>query len=196
MRTSRQRGFTLIEIFIALAIVSALILLVAPSTATWIQNTRLRGAAESIARGLQTARVEAMKRNTIVAFNLTDANSSAFTVCLYDPVANACQTASTAILMTRAASEDSSITKVGTDTALSDPTIAIPGGTNVPGSTAFDYYGRLATTAPNNVMRIDVRNPSISQTDERRLVIFINQSGQIRVCDPRLSQAVNPQGCQ
>lgn len=196
MRTSRQRGFTLIEIFIALAIVSALILLVAPSTATWIQNTRLRGAAESIARGLQTARVEAMKRNTIVAFNLTDANSSAFTVCLYDPVANTCQAASSAILMTRAASEDSSITKVGTDTALSDPTIAIPGGTNVPGSTAFDYYGRLATTAPNNVMRIDVRNPSISQTDERRLVIFINQSGQIRVCDPRLSQAVNPQGCQ
>jgi hypothetical protein len=27
-------------------------------------------------------------------------------------------------------------------------------------------------------------------------VVFINQGGQIRVCDPRLSIAVNPQGCQ
>jgi type IV fimbrial biogenesis protein FimT len=69
-------------------------------------------------------------------------------------------------------------------------------GTNVPGGTAFDYYGRLAVTAPNNVMRIDVRNPTLAAADERRLVIFINQGGQVRVCDPKLALATNPQGCQ
>jgi type IV fimbrial biogenesis protein FimT len=191
-----QRGFTLVEIFIAIAIVSMLILLAAPSTANWIQNTRLRSAAEAISRGLQTARVEAMKRNTVVAFNLTDTNSSAFTVCLYDPVNNICQTATGSVLLQRDASEDGSATKVGVDTTLSDPTVAITGGTNVPGTTAFDWYGRLAATAPNQVMRIDVRNPTLAPNDERRLVIFINQTGQIRVCDPRLSKAVNPQGCQ
>lgn len=191
-----SRGFTLVEIFIALAIVAMLLMLVAPSMGTWIQNTRLRSAAEALSRGLQTARVEAMKRNTIVAFNLTDVNSTAFTVCLYDVVNDICQAGTSAVLMQKDASEDASTAKAGTDTALSDPTTALAAGTNVPSRAAFDSYGRLATTAPNNIMRIDVRNPVLAATDERRLVIFINQSGQIRVCDPRLSKAVNPQGCQ
>ncbi|HST00547.1 MAG TPA: prepilin-type N-terminal cleavage/methylation domain-containing protein, partial [Usitatibacter sp.] len=86
-----SRGFTLVEIFIALAIVAMLLMLVAPSMGTWIQNTRLRSAAEALSRGLQTARVEAMKRNAIVAFNLTDVNSTAFTVCMYDVVNDICQ---------------------------------------------------------------------------------------------------------
>lgn len=192
----RNRGFTLVEIFISIFIVAMLMMLVAPSMGTWIQNTRLRSAAEAVSRGVQTARVEAMKRNTVVAFNLTDTNSTAFTVCLYDPVNNICQTGANAILMQRDASEDASTAKVGTDTALSDPTTALAPGTNVPSTAAFDSMGRLAATAPNNIMRIDVRNPAVNNTDERRLVIFINQSGQIRVCDPRLSKAVNPQGCQ
>ena len=191
-----SRGFTLVEIFIALAIVAMLLMLVAPSMGTWIQNTRLRSAAEALSRGLQTARIEAMKRNALVAFNLTDVNSTAFTVCLYDPVNNVCQAGANNILMQRDASEDASTAKVGTDTALSDPTTALAPGTNVPSTAAFDSYGRLAATAPNNIMRLDVRNPAVNNTDERRLVIFINQSGQIRVCDPRLSKAVNPQGCQ
>lgn len=192
----RNRGFTLVEIFISLAIVAMLMMLVAPSMGTWIQNTRLRSAAEAVSRGLQTARVEAMKRNTTVAFNLTDTNSTAFTVCLYDAVNNVCQAGATNILMQRDATEDDSTAKVGTDTVLSDPVTPIAAGTNVPSSSAFDPLGRLAVTAPNNVMRIDVRNPKLSTANERRLVIFINTSGQIRVCDPQLSKAVNPQGCQ
>jgi len=192
----RNRGFTLVEIFIAIAIVAMLMMLVAPSMGTWIQNTRLRSAAEALSRGLQTARVEAMKRNAVVAFNLTDAASSAFTVCLYDAVNNTCLAGAGNILMQKDASEDAGTAKVGTDTALSDPTAALAVGANVPSTAAFDSYGRLATTAPNNIMRIDVRNPVLSTADERRLVIFINTSGQIRVCDPRLSKAVNPQGCQ
>jgi type IV fimbrial biogenesis protein FimT len=192
----RSRGFTLVEIFITLAIVALVMMLVGPSMGTWIQNTRLRSAAEAIARGLQTARVEAMKRNTTVAFNLTDTNSSAFTVCLYDAVNNVCLAGASNIIMQRDATEDASTAKVGTDTVLSDPVTPIAAGSNVPSSSAFDALGRLASTAPNNVMRIDVRNPVLTTADERRLVIFVNTSGQIRVCDPKLSKAVNPQGCQ
>ena len=181
---------------IALTIVAMLMVLVAPSSAIWIQNTRLRSAAESVARGLQLARIEAMKRNTVVYFQMTDVNSSAWQVCLYDAVNNVCFAAAGSVLAQRDASEDNSTTKLGADTILSNPAAALAPGNNLPGGTAFDYYGRLAATAPNNVMRIDVRNPTLAAADERRLVIFINQGGQTRVCDPQLSLAINPQGCQ
>jgi type IV fimbrial biogenesis protein FimT len=190
------RGFTIIEVMIALAIVAMLLMFVGPSSAVWIQNTKLRSAAESVAHGLQMARIEAMKRNTVVNFQMTDANSSAWQVCLYDAINNVCFATPGAILAQRDASEDGSATKLGADTTLSDPTNGLLPGLNVPGGTAFDYYGRLAATAPNNVMRIDVRNLALAAAEERRLVVFINQGGQIRVCDPRLSIAVNPQGCQ
>jgi type IV fimbrial biogenesis protein FimT len=187
------RGFNLVEVMVALAIVAMLIAFVAPSSAIWIQNTRLRSTAESVARGLQTARLEAMKRNTVVYFQMTDVNSSAWRVCLYDAVNNVCFAT---VISQRDASEDNSTTKLGADTTQSNPTTALAPGTNLPGGTAFDYYGRLAATAPNNVMRIDVRNPTLAAADERRMVIFISQSGQTRMCDPKLALATNPQGCQ
>jgi type IV fimbrial biogenesis protein FimT len=193
---ARMRGFTIVEILVAIAIVAMLMLLVAPSSATWIQNTRLRSAAESVARGLQMARIEAMKRNAQVAFRMTDPASSAYMVCIYDPVADLCSTAAGAVLAQRDASEDGSVAKLGADTTLSDPTVALAPGVNIPSVTVFDWYGRLAAAAPVNMMRIDVRNPILSTADERRMVIFINQGGQIRVCDPQLSKATNPQGCQ
>jgi type IV fimbrial biogenesis protein FimT len=185
----------MVEIVVALAIIAMLMMLAAPSSAIWIQNTRLRSAAESVSSGLQMARVEALKRNTLVSFQMTDANSTAWTVCLYDPLADACSTAAGAVLASRSASEDASTTTLGTDTALSDTSIAISGGTNVPAATTFDSFGRLAATAPNNVMRVDVRNGMLSFADERRMVILINLGGQVRMCDPKLTKATNPQGC-
>jgi hypothetical protein len=60
---------------------------------------------------------------------------------------------------------------------------------------AFDPFGRLAATAPNNFVRVDVRNPIMDPNFERRLVILIAVGGQIRMCDPLLPKATNPQGC-
>jgi type IV fimbrial biogenesis protein FimT len=192
----RARGFTIIEVMIAIAIVAMLMVLVAPSTAAWIQNTKLRSAAESVASGLQLARIEAMKRNTFVSFQMTDPNSSAWQVCVYDAINNICSAAAGAVLGQRDASEDSATATLGTATTLSNPTTALASGTNLPSSTTFDSFGRLAATAPNNVMRVDVRNTKLAAADERRLVLFINLGGQIRMCDPKLSLATNPQACQ
>ncbi|MGZ5039115.1 MAG: GspH/FimT family pseudopilin [Usitatibacter sp.] len=192
---SSSRGFSMVEIAVALAIVAMMMVLVAPSMTTWIQNTRLRSAAESVATGLQTARIEAMKRNTLVSFQMTDANSSAWTVCLYNPVTDTCSAAAGSVIASRGASEDNSTATLGTDTTLSDTTIAISPGTNVPSSTTFDSFGRLAATAPSNVMRIDVRNAALDFSVERRMVILINLGGQVRMCDPKLVKATNPQGC-
>ena len=192
----RQRGFSIIEILIAIGIVAMLMLFAAPSAATWIQNTRLRSAAESVVSCLTSARLEAIKRNTIVSCQLTDPASSAWSVCLYDPVNNICQAAAGSVLTSRAASEDNGITGLGVDTTLSASTTALAVGNNMPGAATFDSFGRLASTAPNNVMRVDIRNPQLAANDERRLVVYINLGGQIHMCDPKLSLATNPMGCQ
>jgi type IV fimbrial biogenesis protein FimT len=190
-----MRGFSLIEILIALAILGMLMALVAPSTATWIQNLQLRNAAESVASGVQLARIEALKRNTLVSFQMTDATSTAWTVCIYNPVLDSCSTAAGSVLASKSASEASPSAQIGIDTSLSDPTVPLAGGAGLPAQLTVDSFGRLAATAPNNVMRVDVRNPNLAAADERRMVIFINLGGQVRMCDPKLSKAVNPQGC-
>lgn len=189
------RGFTLVELMVALAIVALLLMFVAPSSAIWIQNTRLRSSAEAVTSCMQTARLEAIKRNTYVSCQLIDPNSSAWLVCLYDPVNNVCQSAQPNLAQ-RDKSEDAGITTFGVDFTNSNTAIALSSGNNMPAQSTFDYFGRLASTAPNNVMRIDVRNTQLSANDERRLVVTITLGGQIHVCDPKLSKATNPQGCQ
>jgi type IV fimbrial biogenesis protein FimT len=193
-RVPAQRGMNIIEMMVAVAIVGMVMAMAGPYALVWIQNTQLRNAAEGVLSGVQNARVEALKRNTFVSFQLTDANSTAFQTCLYDPIANGCQGGANAILATRSASEGSLNARVASDTVASDPTAALGPGSGVPGQVTFDTFGRLASTAPNNMLRIDVRN-TVAGADERRLVIIIGLGGQIRMCDPKLSKATNPQGC-
>jgi type IV fimbrial biogenesis protein FimT len=189
-----QGAFTLVEVLVSFAIIAMVIAFVGPSALTWIQNTQLRNAAEAILGGVQQARIEALKRNTTVAFELTDASSTAFQVCFYDQTLQDCSATQPAIA-TRAASEGSPNAGVGIDFTASDPATALDPGSNLPALVAFDSFGRVATSSPLNIARIDVRN-TVAGTGERRLEIYIAPGGQIRMCDPLLSQATNPQGCK
>jgi len=56
-------GFTLIELLIGFAIIGILTVIAIPAFQGWIRNTEIRNAAESIANGIQFARVEAISRN-------------------------------------------------------------------------------------------------------------------------------------
>ena len=70
--TSRpQRGFSIIELSVAMTIAGVLLALGAPAMSGYLQNARLGTAAQSIYGGLQTARAEAVKRNQAVEFVLT-----------------------------------------------------------------------------------------------------------------------------
>ena len=59
-----QRGFTLIELMIALALGVILLTLAVPSFRSTIQNNRATAAANDILTALNTARSEAIKRGT------------------------------------------------------------------------------------------------------------------------------------
>jgi type IV fimbrial biogenesis protein FimT len=61
-----QRGVTLIELMIGIALIGILSVMAIPAFQHWMRNTEVRNAAESISNGLQIARVEAIRRNVQV----------------------------------------------------------------------------------------------------------------------------------
>ncbi|MBD1399405.1 GspH/FimT family pseudopilin [Pelobacter sp. M08fum] len=60
---TNQRGFTLIEIIIAMAIFAILAAIAVPNFNVWRQNSQLRSDVRLILGALQQARVEAITRN-------------------------------------------------------------------------------------------------------------------------------------
>ncbi|HVJ63608.1 MAG TPA: prepilin-type N-terminal cleavage/methylation domain-containing protein, partial [Tahibacter sp.] len=55
------RGYGLIEMMIAIAIVAVLAVLGTPMYVSWLSSTRIRSAAESVQNGLRLARTEAVQ---------------------------------------------------------------------------------------------------------------------------------------
>ena len=60
---SRLRGFTLLELVVALTITGMLLTLGMPSFTTFLRNSEVRSTAESISNGLRAARSEATRLN-------------------------------------------------------------------------------------------------------------------------------------
>lgn len=61
MRGGRTPGFTLIELMVTLAVLTILAMLAAPSFASLIDKSRLRGATDDLVSLLNTARANAIK---------------------------------------------------------------------------------------------------------------------------------------
>src|SRR5262245_43844418 len=74
--TSRapMRGFTLIELMVAIAIAALLIFLAAPSFVTFLRNSEVRSTSEAIINGLRAAKSEAARQNQRVMFTLAGGN--------------------------------------------------------------------------------------------------------------------------
>ena len=70
-RSRLRRGFTLIELMIAIAIAVLLLVLAAPAYTTWVADQQIRAGAESIASGMRLAHAEAIRRNGQVEFVIT-----------------------------------------------------------------------------------------------------------------------------
>ena len=158
-----------------------------PSYKTWIQNTRIRNAAESIQNGMQMARAEAVKRNTSVQFDLRGTNS-AWTVCVRPAVSGACPNPDdTSTIQSRTFSEGSStdITLVATDA----------------GPYVFNGFGALISPTPAAAdgfvrLAVDIRTAVLAATYSRDLQVIIGIGGNVRLCDPSNSlSASDPRKC-
>ncbi len=198
---------SLIELMVGLAIVAILFALGAPSFTAWIQSAQIRTAAEAMQNGLMLARGEAVRRNTLVRFSLTDtlddscnviATGTNWVVSLNDPT-GACLSApadpgnpnppAPAIIQTRTSAE-------GT------PNVQVVAGQS---SIAFNGLGRVTplpaagAVPPDGSIEIRLNNDLIGGAcapagPMRCLRVVVSTSGQVRMCDPMFVRP-DPQGC-
>ena len=176
---SSHRGVTLVELVVGMAIVGILLAVGAPSYRSWIQNVQIRNAAEGIQNGLQLARTEAVRRNGNAVFVLTNDAPTVTSVTAIATGTNWIVRApdpngTVVLIQGRAAAEGSANVTVATTPATSAIT--------------FTGFGRTTLAAS---VAIAVDNPN----GDRNLQIQVSTGGQIRLCDPKLALATNPQGC-
>lgn len=71
-RSWRARGFTLVEMMVAVAILVIVLAIAAPRLQNFILNAQIRSTGESLMSGINLARAEAVRRNARVSFWIVD----------------------------------------------------------------------------------------------------------------------------
>jgi len=193
----RQAGVTIIEMMIALTIMALLAFLALPNISVWLNNTQIRTAGETLLAGINLARTEALRNNSVVRFQMTSTLDSAcalsnagtsWVVSLADP-SGACDaapsgTAAPQIIQKKSGSEGA-------------PRVTIAGNGSV---IYFNGLGRQASPGgAANITQIDITNP-VGGTCQpagpmRCMRITISTGGQVKMCDPAVTDVTDPRIC-
>jgi len=179
-RRGRDRGFTLLELMVTIAVLAILATIAVPTFLTFQKNSELTSAVNSLTAALSSARSEAMKRNLnamVVPADTLRADWTAGWVVFVDSNQDGSYTDGTDLVVLKRAALPSYITVTGTDTA---------GGT--PAYLQYDGSGFLRnaqTSASANATlsfaRTDVTGAA-GYAQTRRLKVAA--TGRFRVCTP------------
>ena len=167
---SIQRGFTLIELVIAIVLTALLVTLAVPSFKIMLANAQIRTATQALYDGLQLARVEAIRRNERLLFTKGAGSDWTVTVEADPPLIPI-----PIVVQTRSSSE-------GTRQAT---VVVTPlGATQV----TFDSLGRVVAntngSATITTLDVDVPTSLIAAADSKEQRVMITPGGAVRTCDP------------
>ena len=171
-----QRGMTIVEIMISLAVLGILLMVALPNFAAWLQNLQLRAATEAGLNGLQIARAEAIRRNVLV--QLAVGPGTGWTVS---------EAASGTVIQSKVHAEGSA-----------NAVVAItPGGSTLVTFTPLGGVG-ANSDASAAVTQLDFTNPTGGSCQPsgpmRCLRVVVTGGGSVKMCDPALA-STDPRGC-
>jgi type IV fimbrial biogenesis protein FimT len=178
---------SLVEVLIACALVALLTVMAVPSYNTWLQNSQIRNAAEAFANGLQLARAEAVRRNTLAQLQVGPGTGWVVTLALTGEQVQA-----------RPAAEGSAsaavvVNDLDGDGAADDAADRV----------TFNGMGwRIANVdASPPITQLDFSNPTggicqhVDPDGEMRcLRVVVQAAGSTRMCDPAVA-AGDPRAC-
>jgi type IV fimbrial biogenesis protein FimT len=181
-----SRGFTLVEMMVAISIIVILLGIAIPNFRTFVLNAQIRSTAEGLLAGLNLARTEAIRRNTHVTFWMVDGITStcdqvntgtSWVVSVNDPEDSCHSAASTTssprIVQARAATE------VG-----GNITVTATGGTCL----TFNGFGGTEAKCTGGTARLtQIAIAPPTGTTARALRIALSGAGSVRLCDPDTS---------
>jgi type IV fimbrial biogenesis protein FimT len=171
-----QHGVTLTEMLIGIAIVAIMMAVGLPSYTAWIQNTQIRNATESVLNGMQLARNEAVRRNTNVQLALGTQSSWEI----------------------REGSNTGTLIQARTYGAGSkNVTVAVlPANAT---TITFSSLGRVVANADASAtitqLNFDVPTTILADTASRNLRITVGAGGNVRMCDPTVTDSADPRLC-
>lgn len=160
MLIAKHKGFTLIEMLVAIAILAISMAFAAPAFQSWIGNSQIRSAAQQITTGVQLAKSESLRRNALVKFTIDASNSWTISCVTVTPDCPA-------VIQLQKSGEAKTGRLV---TQFSEGNIVV-----------FNSLGQLATTLVNpGPLFIAVKSPDAKINSQIR--IQISQTGNIRQC--------------
>ncbi|WP_394790032.1 GspH/FimT family pseudopilin [Rhodoferax sp.] len=189
----RLRGFTLIELMVTLTIGVFLLLALVPSFSTWVANARVRSVAEEMQNSLRLAQAEAIRRNRLTVFALSNASPALNAV----PATNGSNWYVQALLLTGSADTASSSDFVQGSNYATQGGVTITG----PALLCFSALGSLVTKTATETTLTSCSSAATTFTlarsnADRSLKVLVTVGGQVRMCDPKKTlSSTAPDGC-
>lgn len=184
-----QRGISMIEVAVTLAIMGILMAAAMPSVGNWMRNSRVRNTAEAIQNGLQQARMEAVRLNRPVTFSLVTNLTSSCALASNNGSWVVSQEAPTSHCHDAPSTTTSPM--VVSKWAMTEGGGATVSATNAAGNAAtsitFNGFGQIANASATTAIRRIAVN-SADGTYLRRVEVSLGGIG--RLCDPTIDTSV------
>ncbi len=198
-RPHAARGFTLIEMMVAISLLGILFMLAAPAFTSWIRNSQVRTVAEALQGGLRVAQAEALRRNRQVVMSFTNSVPTSGTTAVVGGKNWALQTVSQfgdAAEYITGGSLTGSAAGVSVTNGQTATAVCFNSAGRVVTNTSGTGVSGASCTAPSPTLNFDiVQTPA--KTDDRPLRVVLQLGGQLRMCDPARPtlSPTSPDGC-